>query len=50
MIRTIFFMLIGSIVFTAAFILLEKYAENNPEARFTRWWRKNIVSDTHTEE
>lgn len=50
MIRTILCMFIGSAVFTAAFILLEKYAEKHPNAGFTRWWRKNIVSDTHKEE
>jgi hypothetical protein len=34
----------------AAFILLERKAEKKPGTKFSRWWRKHIVSDTHKEE
>ena len=33
-----------------AFVILEKKAGKNPDTKFSRWWRKHIVSDTHKEE
>lgn len=33
-----------------ALVILEKKAGKNPGTKFSRWWRKHIVSDTHKEE
>jgi hypothetical protein len=33
-----------------AFVILERKAGKNPGTKFSRWWRKHIVSDTHKED
>jgi hypothetical protein len=33
-----------------AFVALERKAGKNPGTKFSRWWRKHIVSDTHKED
>jgi hypothetical protein len=35
----IFFMIIG-----------DKYADKHPDSKFTKWWRKNVISENSYDE
>ncbi len=50
MIKNLAIFLATGTIALATFIVLERKAGKNPGTKFSRWWRKHIVSDTHKED
>lgn len=44
------YLFIPGVLFTLTMYFGEQYAEKNPEKPFTKWWRNNMISDTHDED
>ena len=51
MIKTLLLIAVAmGILFVALFMPLESAAEKWPDSAFARWWRKHMVSNTHSED